>query len=326
MCRGNEMFGIPKTYEMARIPETEECFGTGWLPPVPSLKDYTDDSDQIPKFAKSLGVSTLKNQPEKLKLPDSVDLREWCSPIENQLQLGSCTANAGVGVVEYFQRRSFKKHFDGSRLFVYKTTRNLMGVQGDTGAFLRNTMGAIALCGIPPEKYYPYTDRKEAGSSGERTFDDEPSGFVYSLADNFEALKYFCHDPQGMTIPPKDVLLNVKKYIAAGIPSMFGFYGFPSFTETDVVGGIPFPGPDEKAEWGHAIVAVGYDNSMEIKNTLTKEKTTGALLIRNSWGTGWGDKGYGWLPYDYVTSRFAKDFWSLISCDWIETGNFGLDF
>jgi C1A family cysteine protease len=75
-----------------------------------------------------------------------------------------------VGVVEYFERRGYGRHVDGSRLFVYKATRNLMGVVGDTGAWLRNTMGALCLLGVPPEKYWPYTTRKQPGPAGERTF------------------------------------------------------------------------------------------------------------------------------------------------------------
>ena len=69
---------------------------------------------------------------------------------------------------------------------------------------------------------------------------------------------------------------------------MFGVFGFPSFKDTDVKGGIPFPGPKEKAIWGHAVVAVGYNDDMKIKNNLSNRETTGALLIRNSWGTGCG--------------------------------------
>jgi C1A family cysteine protease len=69
-----------------------------------------------------------------------------------------------------------------------------MEVKGDTGAWLRNTMVTLALCGVPPEKDYSSTTRKDPGQEGERTFDDEPSSFVYSLAENFEALNYFCHD------------------------------------------------------------------------------------------------------------------------------------
>lgn len=319
------MIGIAAAFEKVKIPEIGESFGTGWLPPLPSLKDYTEESDQIPMMAEKLGILPSKIEPKAMELPVSVDLRDWCSPIENQLDLGSCTAHAAVGVIEYFQRRAFGKYLDGSRLFVYKTTRNLMGVKGDTGAWLRNTMAALVLCGVPPEKYYPYTNRRTPGPEGEPTFDDEPSSFVYSLAENFEALNYFCHDPQGMNLPPEDVLFSVKKYLAAGIPSMFGFFGFPSFNNTDTKGGIPFPGPKEQAKWGHAVVAVGYDENMKIKNTLSNNETTGALLIRNSWGAAWGDKGYGWLPYEYILNKFAVDFWSLISMDWIDTGNFGLE-
>ena len=261
-------------------------------------------------MSKTMG---LAESGRKLKAaPATVDLKPWCSPIENQKNLGSCTANAAVGVVEYCQRRAFGKHIDGSRLFVYKTTRNLMQVTGDTGAWLRNTMGALVLCGVPPEKYWPYTDAMPA-------FDKEPPSFVYAVADDFEAVQYFCHDPLGANVPGATVLASVKNYLAAGIPSMLGFWGFPSFDSSDVPGGIPYPCPGEQAQWGHAIVAVGYDDAKKIKNTMCNKTTTGALLVRNSWGTAWGDAGYGWLPYKYVLDVLALDFWSLLSQDWVDT-------
>lgn len=290
--------------------DTNETVGTGWLPPIPDLRDYTRDAKELKMMNKKLGIAN-----GKLKGLTSVDLRKWCSPVENQGELGSCTAHAGIGIVEYFEKRSFNKNLEGSRLFLYKTTRNLMQETGDTGGWLRCTMGALTLCGVPDEKYWPYNINE---------FDVEPGSFIYSVAKNFQVVKYFCHDPIGAKIPCTKVLDSVKTYLEAGIPSMFGFWGFPSFDKSDIPGGIPYPGPGESARWGHAVVAIGFDDKVKITNLGSKKETTGALLIRNSWGPKWGDKGYGWLPYEYVLNTLAQDFWSLLSMEWIDTNQFGI--
>lgn len=292
--------------------------GMGWLPDYPDIRDYTFGSQRLleKKDIQSL-ISPLRLEKAVQKsLPEKADLRRWCSPVENQGDLGSCTANAGVGMVEYYEKRAFGKHIEASRLFLYKATRNLAEIRGDGGAFIRSTMGALVLFGVPPEKYWPYTDRTTE-------FDKEPSAFCYSFAENYKSIKYFRHDPPQLS--GEMVLDSVKKSLVAGVPSMFGFTVYNSIEQAAETGEIPFPCDEERVLGGHAIVAVGYDDNKSIKNRDCDMGTPGALLIRNSWGSDWGDKGYGWLPYDYVKKRVAVDFWSMLQQKWIDTGEFAVE-
>ncbi len=282
--------------------------GMGWIPDYPDFRDYTERTEEVKSVLEPPGGLKTKT------LPVSVDLREHCSPVEDQGGLGSCTAHAGVGIIEYYERKSFGRHIDASRLFLYKVTRNLMKQKGDTGAYLRTTMGAMVLFGVPPEEYWPYSD-------DEKGFDREPPPFCYAFAQNYQAIKYFRHDPPGT--PANTLLEKVKSYLSSGHPAMFGFTVYNSIEQAEKTGRIPFPSSKERIEGGHAVVAVGYDDRMKIRNKYGGKETAGALLIRNSWRRGWGEEGYGWLPYEYTLRGLAEDFWSVLKKEWIDTGQFG---
>jgi C1A family cysteine protease len=253
---------------------------------------------------------STSQEPVDLHLPKSMDLRPWFSPIETQGNLNSCTAHAGVALVEYFQRRALGEYTDASVLFLYKVTRRLMQQTGDSGAAIRPTMRAMALFGMLPEQYLPYDID---------AFDVEPPAFCYTYAQNNQATSYFQIDrPQ---LSKEEILVRIRIAIAAGFPPIFGFAAYSSlFNEkTAKSGKIPYPSEGEKVEGGHALVAVGYDDNKIIKNA----KTRGAFRIRNSWGSKWGKHGYGWLPYDYVLEGLAVDWWSLLRSEWVASQSFG---
>jgi len=281
--------------------------GMGWLHDLPDVRDYTTRHPIIaPALVKS-GVLASAIEPAAATVPASIDLRNYASPIEDQGELGSCTAHAAAGIIELMERRVHGSHIDASRLFIYKATRNLMGVTGDSGAYLRQTMGAIALFGACPERFWPYQPAD---------FDKEPTAFHYGFADHYSALLYHRLDPPNATRP--QILAAVKTHLAAKLPAMFGFTVYDNIADADATGRIPFPGARSRVDGGHAVAAVGYADNMDIAGE------RGALLVRNSWGAGWGEEGYGWLPYAYVLQGLADDWWVASKLAWLNTGAFDL--
>jgi len=269
----------------------------GWIRDFPDFRDYNFNTPIVNEKVSKLSLRADQT-------PIGVDLRPYFSPIEDQGQIGSCTANAAIGIIEYYQKKTFGTHIDGSRLFTYKTTRNLMKVKGDTGAYLRDAMKSLALFGVCPEEYLSYNVAK---------YDEEPTAFHYSLAQNYQALTYYRLDPVGTL--PATILSNARKSLASGLPFMFGFVVYKSIYSAKG-GKIPFPTTNDPTVGGHAIVAVGYDDNMMIGNK------KGAFIIRNSWGTSWGDSGYGYLPYEYFLTGLATDLWVMVTQEFINTNVF----
>ncbi len=278
----------------------------GWQPDIPDCRDHGLDT---PAFKEPLQTANVRLglAPVTTKIPNRADNRSYCSSVENQDALGSCTAHAVIGMLEYMMRRGIGEHTDLSRLFLYKVTRRLLGWTGDTGAHIRTTIKAAAGFGVPPEEYCPYDISR---------YEDEPDAFLYGYANNFKAMKYARLDPYHAS--GKETLGAVKYVLAAGFVVAFGFPVYTSMTDSPYV---PYPTSTDRLQGGHAVLAVGYDDDIEIEDAGKKMKE-GCLIFRNSWGDDWGENGYGYLPYKYVEEGLAVDFWTVYRSEWLAEGMF----
>ncbi len=276
---------------------TDASYCLGWQKSLPDFRDYSLESQEV------------RAKMDRLRLvPSSGDdafetesLASYFSEVDDQLQINSSPAQACVDLVQYFDRRALGRTVRLSKLFVYQATQQLLGASGNNAMDLRSTLKAIVAFGIPYDQHWPYDLGK---------VNDEPPAFLYAFADRYRSIQYVRLDGRNST--GQETLALVKSLLNAGFPSVFGF-SVPTSISRD--SDIPYRPTFDTIQGGQAVVAVGYDDQR-------LSSTKGALQIRNSWGRDWGDDGYGWLPYAYVQEQLAADFWTVISDEWLESGEF----
>ncbi|MGZ4123276.1 MAG: C1 family peptidase [Tumebacillaceae bacterium] len=217
-------------------------------------------------------------------LPASVDLRAQCSPIVDQGQLGSCTANAiASGLREYLLLQSGQELTRLSRLFLYWHEREIEHtVNEDSGAMIRDGMKVLQKLGVCPEVDYPYEISH---------FTDRPSPQAEQDALTNRISEY--HRVTNLNL--------LKAALASGLPVVLGFSVYESFesAETAKTGIVTIPDPSmEQLLGGHAVLAVGYDDAKQ------------QVIVRNSWGTTWGDQGYCYFPYELFQDGIVNDMWT----------------
>lgn len=217
---------------------------------------------------------------------NKVDLRPYCSPIENQGNLGSCTGQAIAGAIELLNKRN-RKPTDVSRLFIYYYERLILGtVNYDSGAYIRDGIKATNHYGASLETYWPYNIKR---------FKEEPISEAKTDALKRKVTRYERITSFNGCI---DALNN-------GYPIIMGFHVYSSFMSANVAktGNMPYPNiKRERLLGGHAVLLVGYD------------KTKKVFIARNSWGTNWGDKGYFYMPFSVVTNTsMSSDYWIIKS-------------
>ena len=231
---------------------------------------------KVPHNTKLYRVELASEVVSTDQLPESVDLRSKCLPVYDQGQLGSCSANAIAGAIEFLQ-----PGFMPSRLFIYYNERSIEGTTDqDAGAEITDGVKSIVTTGVCSETDWPYDISK---------FTQKPSDNCYSDAKNDILSQYL----------QINGVQEMKSCLAQGFPFVFGFAVYESFESAQVAstGVMPIPNSNEQCLGGHAVMACGYDS------------TKGIFIVKNSWGTGWGDGGFFYMPESYITNtNLASEF------------------
>ena len=262
----------------------------GWIPDIPDHRDLF------------MTFSTTKEAPKEIHKKSEggkkvVDLRPLNGgfPIFNQGHLGSCTANALAAAYHFtLHKQNVEDHadfkdFTPSRLFIYYNERYMEGsVDRDAGAMLRDGIKCMEKLGVCPETTWKYDDKNDF-------FKQQPDKKSYELASKCK-VKGYAHVAQDLS--------QMKACINHGYPFVFGFTVLTSFSKAAEAGVMVMPQQGDQVRGGHAVTAVGYDDTKEV------------FIVRNSWGDDWGDKGYFYMPYAYIKEeQLAHDFWAI---NWVE--------
>jgi C1A family cysteine protease len=208
------------------------------------------------------------------------DLRNFCSTVEDQRATSSCVTNAAVGALEILQAVQGDPAVDLARLFVYYNARVVINeTTKDDGCHIRHAMASLSSMGVCPEDVWPFDDAK---------ITVRPSWKAYktSYVHRFEG--YYRIDGTG-----EERIQKIEAALSAKHPVEFGVEIYKSFSYC--TGPVPANAGIKRGR--HAMLIVGFDRGSR------------TFIIRNSWGTNWGDGGYFYAPYSWLDQNSCKDVW-----------------
>jgi len=252
------------------------------IPPLTCVPRSEDDVLEDPLMQVNLSIVAIATLPAKVDLRKKEHLEVF-----DQGNIGSCTANATAAAFHYCLHKEHLQEFIPARLFIYFNGRNLDHGVGHSGESITSAIKSVLKYGVCPEKMWPYVKNH---------VDTKPPSKCYS-----EGLHHRATSAHHVGTHLDDI----KKCLSMGFPVVFGFWVYKSFMHAKDSGKMPMPSHGEQVLGGHAVCAVGYDDSKHV------------LIVRNSWGDHWGDHGFFYMPYKFVTTkgvfdahciRWVKDF------------------
>lgn len=233
-----------------------------------------------------LGVTPGKSLPELIDLRSGIDFVAY-----NQGDFNSCTAHSAVAIMRFVNRKQNLPFNHPSRMFIYWVERWLeRDTDKDDGATMRASMQAMAKYGVPDENNWPYTKVN--------LYAKPPKALYAEAVQNMVKIYMRVgHRPY-----------ELKNCLAEGYPFVFGMMVFDSFVSEQVArtGVMTLPTQKDNVVGGHAVTCVGYNDEKQ------------HYIILNSWGPGWGDHGYFYMPYDFMHSDLASDFFTIRQMEGID--------
>ncbi|MFI5340529.1 MAG: C1 family peptidase [Candidatus Methylomirabilales bacterium] len=193
---------------------------------------------------------------------------------------GSVVGLALATALEFQIAKATHQDHQISARYIYYAARQASGTtEFDSGAVIADAIRVLSKKGAVEDDIWPYVAGQYAAKPPAAVENAKRFRITDAKAvSGLDAVK-------SALIQNGPVVAGITMYQSAMTPA------------TSKTGVIPLPASKEQIVGGHAIVIVGYDD---------KQKR---LKFVNSWGSSWGEHGFGYLPYEYA-EKYMSEAWT----------------